>query len=73
MIGLCVGVGVGVYVFDCLLIFTRVSIHERVRCKGRERSSPCGAGAALVLPAKSQSGFIEEIDQLTGEIQQLTV
>ena len=33
---------------------------------------PGCAESALVLPAKSQSGFIEEIDQLTGEIQQLT-
>jgi hypothetical protein len=29
--------------------------------------------SALVLPAKSQSGFFEEIDQETGEIQRLTV
>jgi hypothetical protein len=28
--------------------------------------------APLVLPAKSQSGFLESIDKNTGEIQQLT-
>jgi hypothetical protein len=36
-------------------------------------AAPGCAESALVLPAKSQSGFIEEIDQLTVEIHQVTI
>ena len=41
---------------------------QRARAKLRP-----AARSALVLPAKSQSGFIEEIDHEIWEIQRLTV
>ena len=43
-------------------------------CAAKEpgASGSSGAKSALVLPAKSQSGFLESIDKNTGEIQQLT-
>ena len=43
-------------------------------CAAKETgaSGSSGAKSALVLPAKSQSQFLESIDKNTGEIQQLT-
>jgi hypothetical protein len=40
-------------------------------CAAKEpgASGSSGAKSALVLPAKSQSGFLESIDKNTGEIQ----
>ena len=55
------------FTYFCLYLFTSA-------CAAKEpgASGSSGAKSALVLPAKSQSGFLESIDKNTGEIQQLT-
>ena len=53
--------------------FNRFQIINSARAaKGTGEAVPGGASAPLVLPAKSQSGFLESINKETGEIQQLT-
>jgi hypothetical protein len=68
----CVCVVIGVYVVDCVSMFTRFSLLQRVCCKGRDRGFGLQRGAPLVLPAKSWSDFTEDHDYLSVEIQQVT-
>ena len=51
--------------YTCFCSVARVLQRARAKLRPAARS-------ALVLPAKSQSGFLESIYKNTGEIQQLT-
>jgi Replication protein len=65
-------------VFDRLSVcpdgYKRFQIKQSARARrDAGEAASGGASAPWVLPAKSQSHFIEEIDHETGEIQRLTV
>ncbi|MDP1595175.1 MAG: protein rep [Gallionella sp.] len=68
-----VGGGVFARVSVCPDGFKRYKLLSSA-CAAKETgaSGSSGAKSALVLPAKSQSQFLESIDKNTGEIQQLT-
>ena len=72
-LGVCWCVGVLVCLSVCSAVFRR-SIFNLSASAAKDTGAAVSGGAesALVLPAKSQSHFIESIDQETGEIQRLT-